>query len=481
MKKIILLLAFMFIFLGVFSQVRQTKRNFVRSDIAFRDNFSDADIGSTHPREWQIKDGEYIIGEEISADAVLRSIKVGTKTLEHTVDGSIYTSVSTSYGTFEYSIKPTSDGYTYFNFVSDMSGYNKYNVQISTKNAVIVVGFNAGSAAIVMRTANGYVEDSVWYRFKMERTYANKLTLWIKGGAFGNIYTLVNSSVSGANPTVDASGDHNLTGDIIRFVSSGTGHKITDIVWTKPDPFVFELTVNMGDIIILPLVDTCDYDFEINWGDGVIDRVQRYDDYTATHTYTNSGEYPVSIQGKCEGFDATESVSFQGALTNINEWGDVGFQRISFQGCGVLTHVRASTPPDLSNVVSLRNIFANCYELLEIDVSDWDLSACTSMQSAFANNFLLTTIDVSRWDVSNVENFLSAFYNSSLITELDFSNWDTSGGTDCRFMCYGCTSLASAIPATPFWDRVPAWALYVNAFTSSVNIANWADIPNGWK
>ena len=77
-------------------------------------------------------------------------------------------------------------------------------------------------------------------------------------------------------------------------------------------------------------------------------------------------------------------------------------------------------------------LFANCVNLEEIDVAEWDTSAMRTMQNMFYGCYKLKTLDLSTWDTRNVANFVNAFGNC-YFDVLDISSFDFSGSkTRCE-------------------------------------------------
>lgn len=71
-------------------------------------------------------------------------------------------------------------------------------------------------------------------------------------------------------------------------------------------------------------------------------------------------------------------------------------------------------------------VFANCRNLIDLDVSGLDSSNATNMTCMFYGcNNLEHIVGVENWDVSNVQSFNSMFYNCNNLQSLDLHNWYT--------------------------------------------------------
>lgn len=168
--------------------------------------------------------------------------------------------------------------------------------------------------------------------------------------------------------------------------------------------------------ITLPLLDTGEYYFNIDWGDGNSDLITEYDQSEVTHTYTVTGEYPLTMTGIIKGWDFANSGDKLKILT-IPEWGPLtigkntatqagaGFGIDCFYGCTNLTISATDTPT--INGDFLRNLFRDCTALTQVpNYKDWDLAG-VSIIGNFLNSGL-EQIDVTGSNMAPVtlQNFL---------------------------------------------------------------------------
>ena len=89
----------------------------------------------------------------------------------------------------------------------------------------------------------------------------------------------------------------------------------------------------------------------------------------------------------------------------------------------------------------MTNMFYNCTQLTQLDVSNWDTSSVKDMNSMFQGCTSLTQLDVSGFNTSSVTSMNNIFYYCSNLTSLDVSNFDTSKVANMDNMFYGCTKL----------------------------------------
>ncbi len=166
------------------------------------------------------------------------------------------------------------------------------------------------------------------------------------------------------------------------------------------------------------------YNFRIEWGDGSVNENVTGD---ITHTYASSGEYNVSITGTFpqpffkSTSDSTQTDSQK--LIAVEQWGNRTWLSMSqaFFNCRDLT-INDINAPDLSQVLSMANMFANA-DNLSGNISNWDVSNVIFMQNIFngADNF---NLDISSWNVANVTNMTSMFRATKFNHAI--GNWDVS-------------------------------------------------------
>ena len=228
MKKMILLLAFMFIFLGVFSQVRQTKRKFQRSDTYLRESFIDTDTLDV-PTGWTIDSGTWTTSELDTSP--LPYYNEGDKYLECTSTGAITIPSSQTAGTWEFSLYKTGDADNVdVSFLSEVAGDSVYFIILQGDEQILFYKVIDGAPSILAYTSVSYVDLSTWYRIKVEKTFAGEFTFYVRGGSFGDAYTLVDfSGGTGTNPITDT----DYKGSSIFVVSLSTDNRFSNLKITR--------------------------------------------------------------------------------------------------------------------------------------------------------------------------------------------------------------------------------------------------------
>ncbi len=274
----------------------------------------------------------------------------------------------------------------------------------------------------------------------------------------------------------DASDEYNLAYDHEpeQFIfEPGQGYQIYNaaeepVTWTVSYPSAFVSTwntensgVSNDDQIQLPLEESGTYDFTVDWGDGSIDHITRWNQSEVTHTYDEPGIYTVSITGTIQGWRFNNGGDRRGII-EISQWGPLNFGNSGdyFRGCLNLELI-AIDAPDLTGTTTLESAFQGTYLGSAGDMNEWDVSGVTNMEDMFRESNFDQRIgewdvssvirmnymfgmspfnqDISGWDVSNVEDMTFLFRLCSSFNQ-DISGWDVSSATNMYGMFYSATS-----------------------------------------
>ena len=95
------------------------------------------------------------------------------------------------------------------------------------------------------------------------------------------------------------------------------------------------------------------------------------------------------------------------------------------------------------NINKTDNMFKECTDITEINLSNFDTSLVTSMDNMFEGCSSLTSLDLSNFNTSLVKRMIFMFSRCSSLTSLDLSNFDTSLVTLMDSMFSHCHSLTS--------------------------------------
>ncbi len=137
-------------------------------------------------------------------------------------------------------------------------------------------------------------------------------------------------------------------------------------------------------------------------------------------------------------YDFTEATSING-LENLDT-SNVTRMGYMFANCYNLTELDLSHF-DTSNVTNMNGMFNNCYKLMALDIGNFDTSNVTSMAVMFTECEVLNNLDVSHFDTGQVTNMYTMFYGCGNLTTLNISSFDTTNVTDMRGMFGNCYKL----------------------------------------
>ena len=179
------------------------------------------------------------------------------------------------------------------------------------------------------------------------------------------------------------------------------------------------------------------------------------------------------------GFNNVTSINLENFITTTGEGENkepiITNMSHMFANCWALESLNLSNF-DTSNVTDMQNMFYECNGLTNLDLSNFITSKVSSMfqmfrgcdnlaavtlgdgwrkdagtNAATANNmsqmfhdcFSLNTIDLTKLYTANVTNMSYMFHRCWRLQTLDFSNFNTSNVTDMHYMFYGCEGLTS--------------------------------------
>ncbi len=277
---------------------------------------------------------------------------------------------------------------------------------------------------------------------------------------------------------------------------SNEGREYFITKWSFPSNYKF----------ILPLKsDTgLNYNFIVEWGDGNTSKVTSFDDVDKTHTYTDAGEYTITMKGLSEGFQNNSSPSNNYLLEVSNlgsmQWKDLSrafenndkletfLNKGNTSGVTNMSHMfydsNKVTPDisgwDTSKVKNMEGMFAYTPQA-NPETSDWNTSSVTNMKSMFKNAFRANP-DTSDWDTSSVTNMESMFAYTRQANP-DTSDWNTSSVTNMKSMF---ENAFRANPNTSGWDTSKVtnmggmffYASQANSDTSQWNTSNVTNMLN---
>ena len=154
-----------------------------------------------------------------------------------------------------------------------------------------------------------------------------------------------------------------------------------------------------------------------------------------TLTFPSPGTYQVSIT---PGSGTFTRISFASPvdynkLVEIKQWGNIQWESMeqAYFSCYNVT-ITATDAPDLSNVISMRNMFRSCTSISTVPgINDWDVSSVKDMSFLFAAAFYFDD-PLDHWDVSNVTDMTGMFQSSAFNHPI--GNWNVGKVTSMHVM-----------------------------------------------
>ena len=113
-----------------------------------------------------------------------------------------------------------------------------------------------------------------------------------------------------------------------------------------------------------------------------------------------------------------------------------------FRDCSNLTEIDLSNF-DTSKITNMNSMFQGCTSLHSINLSNIDTSSVENMANMFNECSFLISLDLSSFNTSKVQSFNGMFSSCSCLISLDLSSFDPSNALSMNFMFKDCTSLKS--------------------------------------
>ena len=228
----------------------------------------------------------------------------------------------------------------------------------------------------------------------------------------------------------------------IEYTAAGAAARVSIISnysWTITDggqgvgSFISVWNTSYGNgqpAITFPLLESGNYNFSVNWGDGNTDTITAWDQAEVTHTYATGGVKTITITGTIEGWSFGSSNVFGQSpkLTSITNIGPLklGNDGFYFSGCSNLTTIGGTF--DLTGTTNMNGIFGYCSSLTSVNgIGSWDTSAVTNMTGMFigASSF---NQNIGGWDTGVVTTMNSMLQDATAFDQ-DISGWDVSNVT----------------------------------------------------
>ena len=128
-------------------------------------------------------------------------------------------------------------------------------------------------------------------------------------------------------------------------------------------------------------------------------------------------------------------------LSNFNTQ-NVTNMKSMFCYCKNLTNINLSNM-NTQNVTNMSEMFGECNNLININLTNFNTNNVTDMNSMFYNCNNLSSLDLSNFNTQNVEDMLAMFGECNRLTIINLSNFNTQNVTNMSAMFGGCKNLTS--------------------------------------
>jgi len=214
------------------------------------------------------------------------------------------------------------------------------------------------------------------------------------------------------------------------------------------------------------------YNFDVDWGDGVVETITTWNDPKTEHTYATGGVKEIRISGQFSGW-TFNNAGDRNKLIEIKQWGilELGDTPGHFYGCNNLVLTGVTDFINLSTTSTLENTFRDCTSLTTINnVEYWDTSNITSFVNTF--NGTVFNQDITSWEVSGVTDMSFMFFNNTSFNQ-DIGSWNVSNVVDMSGMFYNATSFNQDIGGWDVSNVTNMNVMFFNATSFNQDIGLW--------
>jgi surface protein len=240
-------------------------------------------------------------------------------------------------------------------------------------------------------------------------------------------------------------------------------------------PFIFTVDttkLSLGstniDTFKLPLISGGSYSFDVDWGDGVVETINTWNDPNVEHTYTAVGTYEVSISGQLSGWTFNNGGDIA-KLMEIKQWGilELGNSPGHFFGCVNLKLSGVTDFIDLSTTTTLQQTFRSCTSIKTIN----NVSTITDMTETFRN---ATSFNhpIGSWNVSNVTTTVRMFQTAFDFNQ-DINNWDVSNLVNSANMFTSATSFNQPLNNWNVSNITNMSGMFLSALVFNQPLSTW--------
>ncbi|MHB0755877.1 BspA family leucine-rich repeat surface protein [Polaribacter sp. M15] len=269
------------------------------------------------------------------------------------------------------------------------------------------------------------------------------------------------------NPNLNCIEVDDITHANEHFTKDETARFKTDCT---PRPFITKWkTTTVNESITIP-TNGSGYNYTVDWGDG---STTNNITGNALHTYSNAGEYEVSIIGDFPRIDFSRDYSeiSKDKIIEIVQWGSNSWTSMEYAFWSASNLIITATDsPDLSSVTSMSSMFERASSFNQ-DISSWDVSNVTNMSYMFkgASSF---NQNISSWDVSKVTDISNMFMNATAFNQ-PLNSWDVSNVTDMWQLFTGATAFNQPLNSWDVSSSTSLTGVFLRASSFNQDISSW--------
>lgn len=157
-----------------------------------------------------------------------------------------------------------------------------------------------------------------------------------------------------------------------------------------------------------------------------------------------TGTLELDYNAKWELLDNTINVSRNMTVIDLSTINlEEQIRNITFSGLNRLVRIIGLERVNTSNVTSLANLFSNCYDLVDFDLSNFDTSKVTSLRQAFYRCQAIKTLDLNNFNTEKVTDMYYMFCTCPELVSLNIDNFVVNNVTNMSSIFNGCNKLVN--------------------------------------
>ena len=162
------------------------------------------------------------------------------------------------------------------------------------------------------------------------------------------------------------------------------------------------------------------------------------------YTFKEKGEYTITFNFKKELEDINQLFYNCAQLIDIDlsnfKTQNVKSMKYCFSTCRKLKKINLKNI-NTNEVTDMKDMFSFCNDLEELDLSSFQTQNVETMENMFSNCTSLKKINVKNFDIRNVTTMKNMFSHCENLTDLDLSNFKNEKVEDISFMFSNCIKL----------------------------------------